>query len=1168
MIFLGLKFKRTEMNDDWSKELEKLGIDDYPLETELEGIKIPSQFNISLKGQTDQGVFDSLSGILFITASSSESQYPFLITLVINPDLFGKNGWIYLNTEENFQKAPNIKIQVKSRQVCLEIISNQNTHPIYTLGTESSSPDFNRRVLIEKGILTFTVDGDNISGEIKASGIYLPNTNEHFSDFEKLSTYEAKLMGKIPKSSIVEKLKNVLASSFKKQSFSSDKNNNVNKSWQLPSFVISENLSPFDLQELRYLGHDLALEHQYKPASVILNYVITTYLQQNKAFESGDLEKEREQESCLISAAFSLNFLLDCYFQLEDYPQLLKSLDDGLEIQRLLGPEASSSRLFQQFMLKISNLLISNAERLAFMENGYKNWQKMVSGNLGMIGINLEKDNEHQQVIITAIEEGQPADLAGILPQDVILKIDGKIIQGLDEQQVLKKIQGQPETPVTLTIQRNNQELEFQLTRTKIEMSSLQRQAKINQTLTSFSHILRDFQKRLAYYLNQIHLLIERIAQGQEEPVAALLSISGDIENLLIQFSENINVFINQGKEGFNQQTEALDDLEFILAKFKNFDPKDNLDIKELDAREERMMQRIENAPELTSLEKQLFKAYYTTMMSLLTFKFEVKCELNLLKKNDVKKLFAENRKRAKDITSNLSERIEIWRARLKEDLAKIEALEQGQAFFNKALQFLISLNYLEEALVISEKSRARAFADLLSERFSVTTNSPSIVPSIAAKSPTLEQIKKMAQEQKVTLIEYAIIENLESQTSGLQLLIWVVQPTGKIEFKSINISQTINNIALKNLIKQARSSIGVEEKANSLDFEPSFRENNQYFYPHFRQLYDLLIEPIIEFLPDDSTVPLIFIPQKFLFEIPFAALQDKKGDFLIQKYIILTVPSIQLLDLTHQPKTEKQETFKNALIVGNPTMPSVPQEKGGKPKQLSELLISEVEAQVIASFFNNQALIGDSATKFNILQQMPQTRLIHLATHGIVDDLRPLGIIALAPSENDNGILATEEILEMFGQPQKPILPCELLVLSACHTGRGKITGDGVIGLSRSLMVAGASRVIVSLWQAYGLATAFLMIKFYEMLKDYVQLEPADVAKVLNQAQKWLMGLSCAEAEQELEKLKPYIYQALAGEKPRFIQAYITQYQRTCSQSSYPFASPKYWAALTTIGL
>lgn len=77
----------------------------------------------------------------------------------------------------------------------------------------------------------------------------------------------------------------------------------------------------------------------------------------------------------------------------------------------------------------------------------------------------------------------------------------------------------------------------------------------------------------------------------------------------------------------------------------------------------------------------------------------------------------------------------------------------------------------------------------------------------------------------------------------------------------------------------------------------------------------------------------------------------------------------------------------------------------------------------------------------------MVNARIIHLATHGIFDDISGLeSAIALAPSTNDNGLLTADEILTIN-------LNAELVVLSACNTGQGRITGDGVIGLSRSLI-------------------------------------------------------------------------------------------------------------------
>jgi CHAT domain-containing protein len=90
----------------------------------------------------------------------------------------------------------------------------------------------------------------------------------------------------------------------------------------------------------------------------------------------------------------------------------------------------------------------------------------------------------------------------------------------------------------------------------------------------------------------------------------------------------------------------------------------------------------------------------------------------------------------------------------------------------------------------------------------------------------------------------------------------------------------------------------------------------------------------------------------------------------------------------------------------------------------------------------------------------MLNARIIHLATHGLLDDIRGIGsAIALAPDssftkggvEESNGLLTAEEIFDMK-------LNAELVVLSACDTGRGRITGDGVVGLSRSLISAGVS--------------------------------------------------------------------------------------------------------------
>jgi CHAT domain-containing protein len=177
--------------------------------------------------------------------------------------------------------------------------------------------------------------------------------------------------------------------------------------------------------------------------------------------------------------------------------------------------------------------------------------------------------------------------------------------------------------------------------------------------------------------------------------------------------------------------------------------------------------------------------------------------------------------------------------------------------------------------------------------------------------------------------------------------------------------------------------------------------------------------------------------------------------------------------------------------------MPKISIEAGAPPEPLSPLPGAEEEAREIATLLKTQALTGDQATEPIVTQQMPTQRVVHLATHGLLDDFKGLGVpgaIALEPDptkpgDSGDGLLTANEILDLK-------LNNSLVVLSACDKGRGKITGDGVIGLSRSLILAGTQSVVISLWAVPDAATAKLMTEFYQAL-----LTNPDKAAALRQA-------------------------------------------------------------------
>jgi CHAT domain-containing protein len=251
---------------------------------------------------------------------------------------------------------------------------------------------------------------------------------------------------------------------------------------------------------------------------------------------------------------------------------------------------------------------------------------------------------------------------------------------------------------------------------------------------------------------------------------------------------------------------------------------------------------------------------------------------------------------------------------------------------------------------------------------------------------------------------------------------------------------------------------------------------------------------PFCTYLGRHPNDHVVFIPERYLFSIPFAALQDSTGKYLIEKHTIRTAPSIQVLDFTHQRAKRVRGLAKEVLIVGNPTMPKVSDQAGESPRQLMPLPYAEKEALAIAALFKNtQVIIGSHATETAILQKMPKARIIHLATHTLSNDLKGSGIpgaIALAPSGKDDGLLTSSEILDLLR------LNAELVVLSACDTGNSKITSDGIIGLSRSFFIAGVPSVISPLGMVDDTSTALLMTEFYRNL-----VRNPDKAQALRQA-------------------------------------------------------------------
>lgn len=230
--------------------------------------------------------------------------------------------------------------------------------------------------------------------------------------------------------------------------------------------------------------------------------------------------------------------------------------------------------------------------------------------------------------------------------------------------------------------------------------------------------------------------------------------------------------------------------------------------------------------------------------------------------------------------------------------------------------------------------------------------------------------------------------------------------------------------------------------------------------------------------LPDISEKRLVVVADGALSYVPFGALEDPRtaGKPLIDAVEVVRLPSASLVRALREQRSGRQFT-RWVAIAADPDYGS------GSQLSVRRLPESRREASQIAALAppgGVEVVAGASARREWVERtDFRAFRVLHFATHGIVDDERPelSGIVLSLVDEKGNpqdGFLRLDDIYNLN-------LPVDLVVLSACETGLGKeVKGEGLIGLVRGFMYAGAPAVIASSWQVDDSATAELMTELY----------------------------------------------------------------------------------------
>lgn len=389
--------------------------------------------------------------------------------------------------------------------------------------------------------------------------------------------------------------------------------------------------------------------------------------------------------------------------------------------------------------------------------------------------------------------------------------------------------------------------------------------------------------------------------------------------------------------------------------------------------------------------------------------------------------------------------------------------------------QVIITLNNAIRIERLKPAPDTTRLADLSSQLNSARLRYESFMNLISAAHPnprthaletlalTQNSLTELVGDRKTAVIEYVVMRD--------RLRLFVLTRSGReptVELKTYVVS-----IAQADLDKRVRR------------FHHLIAENNAGFVSLSRELYDLLLKPAESQLRGKET--LCIIPDAALWDVPFQALQAKTSRYLIEDYAVYYAPSLSVLRGIAKRKSIDSNSstllaFANP-VVGTKMVARLQNIKRGE--SFEPLPEAETEVRSLIQIFGagrSKVFVGAHAQEESFKSFAPSHRIIHFATHGVIDNRKPLySYLLLSKTEVDqnDGLLEAREIMNYR-------LNADLAVLSACETARGRIgTGEGVVGMSWAFIAAGCRATVVSQWKVGSASTSELMVSFYRKLAN-----------------------------------------------------------------------------------
>jgi len=253
------------------------------------------------------------------------------------------------------------------------------------------------------------------------------------------------------------------------------------------------------------------------------------------------------------------------------------------------------------------------------------------------------------------------------------------------------------------------------------------------------------------------------------------------------------------------------------------------------------------------------------------------------------------------------------------------------------------------------------------------------------------------------------------------------------------------------------------------------------------QKLSELLLRPAQAQLIGKTN--LVIVPDDVLLDLPFQALLTRENRFLIEEAAISYAPSLTVLRQMKKRRTEGQPGSGTPalLALGNPLLGKETIERATlvlRDEKFDPLPEAEEEVKQLGRLYGpsrSKVYVGAEAREDWAKAEAGQVRVLHFATHGTLNNAAPMysHLVLAQGNKNDDGLLEAWELMELD-------LKADLVVLSACETARGRYgAGEGMIGLTWAMFVAGVPSTVVSQWKVESASTRDLMVGFHRGLSS-----------------------------------------------------------------------------------